>query len=67
VATLSELHAVPAENLIPPDAVRRLAWTPPQPVSSETVRAALVASGARPWQVDLLADRLADSLEGIAG
>jgi ribonuclease D len=67
VAVLSELHVVPAENLIPPDAVRRLAWEPPQPLGGDTVRAALVASGARPWQVDLLADRLAESLDAAAG
>ncbi|MDF2969070.1 MAG: ribonuclease [Nocardioidaceae bacterium] len=65
VAALSERHVVPAENLIPPDAVRRLAWEPPQPFGRDTVRAALVASGARPWQVDLLADRLAESLAAV--
>jgi ribonuclease D len=41
---------LPAENLLTPDHVRRLAWRPPRPVNEETVDAALAASGARAWQ-----------------
>ncbi len=67
VAALSEQHVVPAENLVPPDAVRRLAWTPPQPAGPDEVRSALLASGARAWQVDLTADRLAEALTVAAG
>ena len=46
------------------DHVRRLAWNPPQPLDDESVDAALVASGARPWQreqtVPLLVEALTD-------
>jgi ribonuclease D len=62
VAALSEQHTVPAENLIPPEAVRRLAWEPPRPIGADTVRTALLEAGARPWQADLLTDRLAATL-----
>jgi ribonuclease D len=54
---------VPQENVLPPDAVRRLAWQPPQPVSPQSVAAALKSAGARPWQVDLTAPALAAALE----
>jgi ribonuclease D len=53
VAALADEHHLPAENLLPPDAVRRLAWQPPEPVTPETVSARLAEHGARPWQVAL--------------
>jgi len=62
VATLAEEHKVPAENLIQPDAVRRLAWRPPEPVSNETVAEALRDFGAREWQIGLVAEPLSAAL-----
>jgi ribonuclease D len=62
VTVLAAEHALPVENLVPPDAVRRLCWTPPEPVDEQTVRAALEARGARPWQVDLTVAALAAAL-----
>ena len=44
---------LPVENLLTPEFVRRLAWRPPQPVTTESVDAALAASGARAWQREL--------------
>ena len=64
LSALAEVHDVPVENLLQPDAVRRLAWQPPDPVTTQTVTAALDAAGARPWQVDLAADALAEALTG---
>jgi ribonuclease D len=61
-AVLAELAAtwtVPVENLLQPDLLRRLCWTPP---ADGDVAAALRAGGARQWQVDLLADGLAKAL-----
>ncbi|MER6222593.1 ribonuclease D [Streptomyces sp. 900105755] len=52
VSALAEQLAMPQENLIAPDTVRRLCWEPPQVVDAETVGAALVGYGARPWQVE---------------
>ena len=55
---------LPVENLLTPEFVRRLAWRPPQPVTVESVDAALAASGARAWQreltVPLIAPLMAD-------
>ena len=62
VTALAEQHTMPAENLVPPDAVRRLAWTPPADVTVETVSAALAKWGARGWQVSLVAAALAEAL-----
>ncbi len=59
---LSEKHAVPVENLLSPDLVRRLMWTPPEPRDPATVAAALRTGGAREWQVELTRDLLTDAL-----
>lgn len=61
LAGLAEQHAMPVENLVSPDAVRRWAWNPPDPITATSVSAALARSGARPWQVALCAQPLADA------
>ena len=48
--TLAAELDVPVENLLTPDYVRRLAWSPPDPLSADSVDAALAELGARPWQ-----------------
>jgi ribonuclease D len=55
VAALADEHTLPAENLLPPDVVRRLAWQPPEPHDPGAVATDLAAHGARPWQVELTA------------
>jgi len=55
VAALADEHVLPAENLLPPDVVRRLAWQPPDPPGPGAVAAGLAGHGARPWQVELTA------------
>jgi ribonuclease D len=62
VASVAAAVDVPQENVVPPDAVRRLAWQPPATVDQATVAVALTAAGARPWQVSLTAGPLADAL-----
>ncbi len=66
VAALADEHHLPAENLLPPDAVRRLAWQPPEPVTPETVSAHLAEHGARPWQVGLTSLPIARALQRLA-
>jgi ribonuclease D len=53
VAALADSHNLPAENLLPPDAVRRLSWQPPATLNAEAVAADLASHGARPWQIEL--------------
>jgi ribonuclease D len=64
VTALAERNTVPAENLLTPDTVRRLAWEPPTPADPDSVRAFLSDHGARPWQVGLTAEALATALAG---
>jgi ribonuclease D len=66
VAALADEHQMPAENLLPPDAVRRLAWQPPEPVTPETVGARLAGHGARPWQISLTSLPVARALLRLA-
>ena len=51
---LSEEHGVPVENLLTPDSVRRLLWSPPGDGGADAVAARLTEYGARPWQVELV-------------
>jgi ribonuclease D len=53
VAALADSHNLPAENLLPPDAVRRLSWQPPADLSPAPVATDLTGYGARPWQVEV--------------
>jgi ribonuclease D len=61
VAWLAEEHTVLAQNLLASDVVRRIAWEPPA-LDEPAVRARLAELGARPWQVDLVAERFAVAL-----
>jgi len=62
VTSTAHEHRLPPENLIAPDAVRRLAWTPPDPLDEPTVRTVLAGAGARGWQIDLLASQITTAL-----
>ncbi len=64
---LAERIEIPTENLVAPDAVRRLAWRPPEPVTTDTVAGELRGRLARPWQVELTAAPLATALRSVQG
>jgi ribonuclease D len=55
-------YGLPPENLLAPDAVRRLAWSPPEPADPDAVAAALKEYGARPWQIELTTHDLVAAL-----
>ncbi|NKY32830.1 ribonuclease D [Nocardia speluncae] len=68
---ISERVAVPVENLLAPDLVRRLCWDglpdyrlgPESAVeAAETIEGFLKSHGARPWQRELTVDALAGAL-----
>ncbi|HUZ34984.1 MAG TPA: HRDC domain-containing protein [Streptosporangiaceae bacterium] len=65
VAALADEHCLPAENLLPPDVVRRVAWRPPEPPEPEPVGANLADHGARPWQVGLTATPISKALSRL--
>jgi ribonuclease D len=66
LSEVAERVSMPMENLLAPDLVRRLAWSPPDPLSNTSVARALASSGARPWQVELTAEVLAEALAELA-
>lgn len=53
----AEELSLPVENLLTPDSMRRLLWTPPRTREGEALAAAvaeqLAGYGARPWQVEI--------------
>ncbi|GAA1951365.1 ribonuclease D [Microbacterium deminutum] len=53
--------AMPTENLLTPELLRRLAWSPPTPVTAASVANALESLGARAWQIDQTAQLIADA------
>ncbi len=61
VSALAEELSIPVENLLTPDYLRRIAWAPPEPATADSIGEALQALGARPWQVALTAQRIAES------
>jgi ribonuclease D len=62
VAALAEEHHMPTENLLQPDAVRRLTWEPPAEITDESVTDRLGELGARHWQIALAAHPIAKAL-----
>jgi ribonuclease D len=59
IAQVSEQLSIPTENLLTPETLRRLSWTPPEPLDEESVRQALADLGARAWQIDVTAQTIA--------
>ena len=65
VTALSEERNVPIENLLTPDYMRRVLWSPPKVPEEqleEAVGAELLRLGARQWQVDLMAPLIAEAI-----
>ncbi|MFD0665111.1 HRDC domain-containing protein [Thermocatellispora tengchongensis] len=65
VAALADEHRMPTENLLQPDAVRRLTWEPPEILDDEHIEARLRTLGARPWQIALTAHPLTKALDRL--
>ena len=66
IEAIATHNSIPVENLISPESIRRICWSPPSGSTSTrdeaAVGLALAALGARPWQIDLVAGALADAL-----
>nr|WP_258071933.1 HRDC domain-containing protein [Clavibacter michiganensis] len=57
---------VPQENLLTPEVLRRVAWTPPASLDAQSVGEALAQWGARPWQVEAAAAAVASAFVNAA-
>jgi ribonuclease D len=62
VTAIAAARGLPVENLLSPDALRRLSWDPPHPSDEQTVAHELAGYGARPWQIELTAGSIAGAL-----
>jgi ribonuclease D len=65
VSALSEERNVPIENLLTPDYLRRVLWSPPKVPDEQlddAVAAELSRLGARQWQVDLMAPLITEAI-----
>ena len=61
ITTIAEGLNLPVENLLTPELLRRVAWTPPSEISTESISSALRDLGARPWQLDATAQAIAQA------
>lgn len=61
LAEVAEALEMPVENLLTPDHLRRVAWSPPAEPTVDAIAAALAALGARPWQLEATAQTIADA------
>jgi ribonuclease D len=68
ITALAEEHSVPLENLLTPDYLRRVMWTPPATRDPgallDGVATQLTGYGARGWQIALTAPLLVDAILG---
>ncbi|HEY6932085.1 MAG TPA: HRDC domain-containing protein [Marmoricola sp.] len=65
ITALSRRLSVPAENLLTPDYLRRVLWSPPDAGDAEldeAVAAELRRLGARPWQVEVTGPVITDAI-----
>ena len=66
IELIAQENSIPVENLITPEHVRRVCWSPPagatETLSLSLVEEALRKLGARQWQIDLVAPALAVAL-----
>ena len=62
--------SMPSENLLTPDLLRRVAWSPPDPLTAASVGVLLADLGARPWQIaqtaQVIEDAFVESVQAAA-
>lgn len=61
ITEISGELAIPVENLLTPEILRRVAWNPPEPVTAESVGDALGSLSARRWQIEATAQSIASA------
>jgi len=58
----AEARNIPIENVLSPDTIRRVLWSPPPDSTLQSVAQALLALGARQWQVDIASPILEEAI-----
>ncbi|MHB8185919.1 MAG: HRDC domain-containing protein [Dermatophilaceae bacterium] len=62
LAEFAQARSVPIENVLSPDSIRRVLWSPPPDPTLESVAEALLALGARQWQIDIAGPILEEAI-----
>jgi ribonuclease D len=63
LSQLAENLGLPVENLMTPDVIRRILWTPPEDVAG--LQQMLVEHNARPWQIEIVGPVLETAIWGL--
>ena len=58
---LSEKKLVPLENLLTPELLRQVSFTPPENLTVQALSEKLIQLGARPWQIELTAGLIVEA------
>ena len=58
---LSEKKLVPLENLLTPELLRQVSFTPPETLAVQALSEKLIQLGARPWQIELTAGLIVEA------
>lgn len=61
VTEVSTALNIPVENLLTPELLRRLAWSPPAELTEATIRNGLRELGAREWQIEAISEVIFES------
>ncbi|MGM1016383.1 MAG: ribonuclease D [Actinomycetota bacterium] len=61
VEAVAEELGMPTENLLTPDHLRRVSWSPPAELTGQAIGEALALLGARHWQIAHTAQKIADA------
>ena len=63
LSQLAEQLALPVENLMTPDVIRRVLWTPPEDLAN--LHQVLSDHNARPWQIEIVGPVLETAIWGL--
>jgi ribonuclease D len=63
MSAMAEKLVLPIENLMTPDIIRRVLWTPP--ADAELLHQTLSDFGAREWQIELVLPVLETAIWGL--
>jgi ribonuclease D len=66
VTSVSTDLSIPVENLLTPELLRRLAWSPPAEITEATVKTGLRDLGAREWQLDAVSEVVSQAFVGAS-
>lgn len=61
ITEVASVMSIPVENMLTPELLRRVSWSPPAYVDRSSISEILTDLGARTWQIDATAQVIADA------